>query len=37
MLLAVLQSAWYSGRHGAMQEQPELSYILQESLAVEAK
>ena len=37
MFLAVLQPAWQSGRHGAMQEQPELSSIVQESLAVDAK
>ena len=37
MFLAVLQLAWSSGRHGAMQEQQELSKILQASLAVEAK
>ena len=37
MFLAVLQSAWWSGRYGEMQEQPELSEILQESLAVEAQ
>ena len=37
MFLAVLQLEGQSGRHGAMKEQPELSQILQESLAVEVK
>ena len=36
MFLAVLQSAWQSVRHGKLEGQPELSKILQESLAVEA-